>query len=203
MTVENSKKIEQGKKTNANLVKIARRLFSQKGYSNTSTEEIVQVAGVTRGALYHHFNGKKGLFLAAFDDAQTDIENSLLKILNKPGDPWERFLTANHTFLKACMHPEIQQIVAIDAPAILGWHEWRRIDAVRTTRLLKDVLLNISSCAGLCSREPMMTVELQGEPPVKYVDLTPDKARDILEKHVLGGRIIKEYALAVGEERAL
>jgi len=70
-------------------------------------------------------------------------------------------------------------------------------------RDLKDVLLNISSCAGLCSREPMMTVEMQGEPPVKYVDLTPDKARDILEKHVLGGNIIKEYALAVGEERAL
>ncbi len=70
-------------------------------------------------------------------------------------------------------------------------------------RDLKDVLLNISSCAGLCSREPMMTVELQDEPPVKYVDLTPDKARDILEKHVLGGQIIKEYALAVGEERAL
>jgi NADP-reducing hydrogenase subunit HndB len=71
------------------------------------------------------------------------------------------------------------------------------------TRDLKDVLLNISSCAGLCSREPMMTVELQDEPPVKYVDLTPDKARDILEKHVLGGQIIKEYALAVGEEKAL
>jgi len=143
MTVENSKKIEQGKKTNANLVKIARRLFSQKGYANTSTEEIVQVAGVTRGALYHHFNGKKGLFLAAFDDAQIDIENSLIKVLNKPGDPWERFLTANYTFLKACMHPEIQQIVAIDAPAILGWHEWRRIDAIRTTRLLKNVLLDL------------------------------------------------------------
>ncbi|MHC4309019.1 MAG: (2Fe-2S) ferredoxin domain-containing protein [Planctomycetota bacterium] len=71
------------------------------------------------------------------------------------------------------------------------------------TRDLKDVLLNISSCAGLCSREPMMTVELQDEPSVKYVDLTPDKARDILEKHVLGGQIIKEYALAVGEEKAL
>lgn len=70
-------------------------------------------------------------------------------------------------------------------------------------RNLDDILLTISSCAGLCSREPMMTVELQEEPPVKYVDLTPDKARDILERHVLGGQIIKEYALAVGEERAL
>jgi (2Fe-2S) ferredoxin len=49
----------------------------------------------------------------------------------------------------------------------------------------------------------MMTVELQGEPPVKYIDLTPDKARDILEKHVLAGQVVKEYALAVGNEKAL
>ena len=70
-------------------------------------------------------------------------------------------------------------------------------------RDLKDVIVNISSCAGLCSREPMMTVELQGELPVKYVDLTPDKAQDILEKHIIGGHVVKEYALAVGEERAL
>ena len=70
-------------------------------------------------------------------------------------------------------------------------------------RDLKDVIVSISSCAGLCSREPMMTVELQGELPVKYVDLTPDKARDILEKHIIGGHVVKEYALAVGQERAL
>ena len=70
-------------------------------------------------------------------------------------------------------------------------------------RNLRDVIVNISSCAGLCSREPMMTVELQGEPPVKYVDLTPDKARDILEKHVLAGQVVKEYALAVGNEKVL
>jgi (2Fe-2S) ferredoxin len=49
----------------------------------------------------------------------------------------------------------------------------------------------------------MMTVELQGEPPVKYVDLTADKARDILEKHILAGQVVKEYALAVGNEKAL
>lgn len=70
-------------------------------------------------------------------------------------------------------------------------------------RNLRDVIVNISSCAGLCSREPMVTVELQGELPVKYVDLTPDKARDILEKHVLAGQAVKEYALAVGNEKVL
>ncbi len=70
-------------------------------------------------------------------------------------------------------------------------------------RNLEDVLLTISSCAGLCSREPMVTVELKGEPPVKYVHLTPEKAMEILEKHVLGGQIVTEYALAAGSERVL
>jgi NADP-reducing hydrogenase subunit HndB len=70
-------------------------------------------------------------------------------------------------------------------------------------RDLKDVLLTISSCAGLCSREPMITVELVGEPPVKYVDVTREKAVEILNKHVLSGTIVKEYALSIGSERVL
>ncbi len=68
-------------------------------------------------------------------------------------------------------------------------------------RDVKDVILITSSCAGLCSREPMMTVEVQDQPPVKYVDLTPDKAKEIFVKHVLSGEIVKEYALAFGSER--
>ncbi|MBC8401660.1 MAG: (2Fe-2S) ferredoxin domain-containing protein [Candidatus Marinimicrobia bacterium] len=68
---------------------------------------------------------------------------------------------------------------------------------------LKDVLITISSCAGLCSREPMITVELQDQPPVKYVDLNPEKALEILKTHVLGGNILTEYALASGSERLL
>ena len=70
-------------------------------------------------------------------------------------------------------------------------------------RDLKDIILTISSGAGFCSREPMITVELQDEPPVKYVDLTPEKAIDILEKHVLNGILVKEYALSIGSERVL
>ena len=70
-------------------------------------------------------------------------------------------------------------------------------------RNLDDTLLTISSCAGLCSREPMVTVVLQDQSPVKYVDLTPEKAIEILEKHVLGGEIVKEYALAVGNEQIM
>lgn len=68
-------------------------------------------------------------------------------------------------------------------------------------RDVKDVIVTTSGCAGLCSREPMATVEIKGEAPVKYVDLDGQKIRKILEQHVLNGEIVKEYALAVGSER--
>ncbi len=64
----------------------------------------------------------------------------------------------------------------------------------------KDVIVTTSGCAGLCSREPMATVEILDKPPVKYVDLTEEKMRRIFDEHVLQGRIVNEYALAVGSE---
>ncbi len=65
---------------------------------------------------------------------------------------------------------------------------------------IKDVLVTTSGCAGLCSREPMATVEIVDRPPVKYVDLTPEKIKKIFSEHVLKGNIVKEYALAIGSE---
>jgi NADP-reducing hydrogenase subunit HndB len=67
-------------------------------------------------------------------------------------------------------------------------------------REIKDVIVTTSGCAGLCSREPMITVELLGAAPVKYVDLNPEKAREIFAEHVLGGAPVQKYALAVGSE---
>jgi len=65
----------------------------------------------------------------------------------------------------------------------------------------KDVLITTSGCAGLCSREPMMTVEFKGKAPVKYVDLDQDKTEKIFSDHVLSGAVVEEYALAIGSER--
>jgi len=65
---------------------------------------------------------------------------------------------------------------------------------------IKDVIVTTSGCAGLCSREPMITVELLGAAPVKYSDLTPDKMREIFSEHVLGGKVLEKYALSVGSE---
>lgn len=69
------------------------------------------------------------------------------------------------------------------------------------SRGLKDVIVTTSGCAGLCSREPMATVELLGNPPVKYVDLTKEKVKKIFDEHIMGGNIVTNYALAIGSER--
>jgi NADP-reducing hydrogenase subunit HndB len=68
-------------------------------------------------------------------------------------------------------------------------------------RNITDVILTNSGCAGLCSREPMATVELKDEAPIKYVDLTPEKILRIFDEHVLNGKVVEEYALAKGSER--
>lgn len=68
-------------------------------------------------------------------------------------------------------------------------------------RNINDVVITSSGCAGLCSREPMATVEIKGETPVKYADLNPEKIRRILTEHILGGKVVTEYALAKGNER--
>jgi len=65
----------------------------------------------------------------------------------------------------------------------------------------KDIIITTSGCAGLCSHEPMATVELVNDPPVKYVDLSVDKVEKIFNEHVMGGTIVKDYALAIGSER--
>jgi len=64
-----------------------------------------------------------------------------------------------------------------------------------------DIIITTSGCAGLCSHEPMATVELRDEPPLKYVDLSVDKVARIFKEHVMGGKIVKEFALAIGSER--
>ncbi len=68
---------------------------------------------------------------------------------------------------------------------------------------IKDIILANSGCAGLCSREPMITVEMKDKPPVKYVDLTEEKVTTIFHQHLLKGKIVKEYALAMGSEQLI
>ncbi len=138
-----NKKIIAGKKTTNKIINIAKELFAEKGYANTALEEVVGLAGVTRGALYHHFNSKKGLFEAVLEEVLSDMYVQIMKASRSCQDPWDKLLLSSRAFLKASTHPVAKQIVIIDAPAVLGMDGLRRIDENYSISALKGVLFEL------------------------------------------------------------
>ncbi len=126
------------------LIEVARELFSEQGYAAAATEEIVQRAGVTRGALYHHFGSKEGLFSAVVEAVQADIAQRIEQETAAHPDLWAQLLIGCRTFLEACIDPHIQRILLIDAPAVLGIEQWRRLDAEHGGSLLESILLELA-----------------------------------------------------------
>jgi len=106
----------------------ARRLFVEKGYHGTGTEEIVAAAGVgTRGALYHHFADKRALFLAVFEAVEKDLVGSA-SAGELPADAFGQLRAGLLAFLDASLTPEVQQVLLLDGPAVLGWQTWRSLE---------------------------------------------------------------------------
>lgn len=138
-------KAAQRETTVRSLITVARRLFAQHGYAQASTEEIVRQAGVTRGALYHHFDGKEGLFHAVLDDVQQDVARRVAEAAESAGDPWQQLLAGCRAFLTASTDAGIQQIMLVDAPAVLGWEPWRRMDQQYSMRLLSEALRTLAA----------------------------------------------------------
>lgn len=124
-----NKKAEQGEATRARLLRVARGLFARRGYAGVSTEEIVRRAKVTRGALYHHFRDKKDLFRAVHEQLEGELVESLGQRIAGIEDARELLAAGVRSFLDACTDPALAQISLIDAPSVLGWAEWREIDA--------------------------------------------------------------------------
>src|SRR3954467_3741958 len=122
-----SAKAAQSEATRAGLLAAARALFAERGYAHVGTEEIVRAAGVTRGALYHQFADKRDLFAAVFEELEGEL---ILEAANRMvglDDPLEAMKAACRGWLEACARPEAQQIVLLDAPAVLGYETWREI----------------------------------------------------------------------------
>jgi AcrR family transcriptional regulator len=115
--------------TRALLIGAARKLFADKGFADVSTGAIVAAAGVTRGALYHQFDDKAGLFAAVYEEAERDLVADVAEGITaaQPGDPLEAMRVGARLFLNRCAAPDVQQIVLIDAPAVLGWDGWRAV----------------------------------------------------------------------------
>jgi AcrR family transcriptional regulator len=131
-------KAAQRAQTRRTLIQVARSQFGQYGYAQTAAEDLVRIAGVTRGALYHHFDSKEGLFRAVLEDVQQDVARRIDAAVADLDDPWAQLLAGCRAFLAASLDAEVQRIMLIDGPATLGWEAWREIDAEQSMSLLGE-----------------------------------------------------------------
>lgn len=125
------------------LTQVARRELAKSGYAGTSTERIVQLAKVTRGALYHHYKDKRALFEAVFEELAAEVAERIEHDADQAKDPLAALVAGCEAWLNACMDPVVRQILLIDGPSVLGWRRWSEIDAQHGTRSLR---LGIEAC---------------------------------------------------------
>src|SRR4051794_8662373 len=106
---------ERTEATTASLVAAARELFADDGYAATSLDAVVVKAGMTKGALYHHFSGKRDLFAAVFAGEQGRLSEAVVAAAQHHADPWEAFEAGAAAFVEACQEPGVQRIFLLDA----------------------------------------------------------------------------------------
>jgi len=135
---------ERAADTREALIAAARPLFAQHGFADVALETIVRAAGVTRGALYHHFADKTELFAAVFERVESEVAARLTEAMESANeaDPVEVMRLGANYWLDACSDPEIQRITLVDAPAVLGLARWTEIGERYNTGLVRDLLTN-------------------------------------------------------------
>jgi AcrR family transcriptional regulator len=142
MNVNRRSQAERAEATRNALMAAARRLFTEKGYDSVSAEEIVREAGVTRGALYHHFGGKRDLLEAVYERLEAESTERVARVVlgSELESPLEAMKAGVEAFLDECAEPELQRIALHDAPAVLGWDRWRQIAAANGLGLIEASL---------------------------------------------------------------
>lgn len=119
----------QAAATRSQLLAVGRRLFAEKGFAATATEEIVAAAGVTRGALYYHFRDKRDLFRSVLVAIEEQLSERVTAVAMAEPEMFDGLRAGCEAFLDAARDPAVQRIALIDAPAVLGWDAWREVGA--------------------------------------------------------------------------
>lgn len=135
----------QSAETERRLRSVARALFAERGFADVSVEQVAAEAGVTRGAIYHHFGSKHGVFEAVLDDALAEIAASVADAA--PGSGWQAIIDGSIAYLRAATDPATRRIVLVDGPAVVGWERWRGADARNSARLLAEGLAELDDLA--------------------------------------------------------
>lgn len=136
---------EQSAATAAEIHRVAHRMFVENGYAAVGLEAVATASGVTRGAVYHHFGNKEGLFRAVHAAAQEQIGVAVAAAADALTDQWEGLLAGCRSFLENSIRDDVRRIVLVDAPAVLGWQAWREQDAQHSARSLVEALDGLHS----------------------------------------------------------
>ncbi|TDD35250.1 TetR/AcrR family transcriptional regulator [Actinomadura sp. KC06] len=126
--------------TRAALLDAGRRFFAERGFTDVSAEELVRAAGLTRGALYHHFAGKQGLFEAVFEDLEAQAATRITTAMARADAPEDQAAEGIRAFLEICSDPDYREIVLLQGPIALGWRRWRELDQRHLGAVLTDRL---------------------------------------------------------------
>ncbi|MGP4026177.1 TetR/AcrR family transcriptional regulator [Actinomadura sp. 3N407] len=126
--------------TRAALLDTGRRFFAERGFTGVSAEELVRAAGLTRGALYHHFAGKQGLFEAVFEDLEAQAAARITAAMARDNTPRDKAAEGVRAFLEICSDPDYREIVLLQGPIALGWQRWRELDQRYLGTILTDGL---------------------------------------------------------------
>lgn len=110
------------------LLDVGLQLFVERGFTATSAEDIVHAAGLSRGALYHHFDGKIGLFEAILKEQEQSAVLRIAEALSKASDPWQQAMAGMLAYLDICCESNYREIVLAQGPIALGWRRWRELD---------------------------------------------------------------------------
>jgi AcrR family transcriptional regulator len=152
---------DRSRATRTALMSTARRLFAERGYADVSANEIVSEAGLSRGALYHHYSDKRDLFRAVFTELEAELGTEIrTAAAGVPGEGTPAdvlgaaMLASLDAYLSACERPEIVRIVLTDAPAVLGWRTWREIETEHGLGLI-TATLEAGMAAGLMVAQPV------------------------------------------------
>jgi AcrR family transcriptional regulator len=143
------KRAAQGRATRGQLIEVATGLFAEHGYEGTSIEAVLTAAGVSRGALYHHFAGKEALFRAVLEALGERITEQLTEVISACTDPVEAVRTSALGWIDLAGDPVIQRIMLVDAPSVLGWEQWRAMDEGRTVGAMRAMLQAVSDTGRL------------------------------------------------------
>ena len=180
MNVKRRTQRERTEATRAALVAAGRTLFTAHGYGAVAMEAVVHEAGLSRGALYHQFGGKRELFAAVAEAVEQETVERIAQLLTGASDPREALLLGVGAWLEACAEPSVLQILLVDAPVVLGWEEYRALGE-RYGMGIVEAVLGAAVEAGQLPAQPLRPLAhvLTGalEEAALYVARAEDRAQ--------------------------